>query len=49
MADSFTRKIILGLCSNTDGYLISRDDAVRARSNADLGRFLSEVLRERRG
>jgi dienelactone hydrolase len=49
MVDSFTRKIILGLCSNSDGYLIGRDDAVRARSNADLGRFLANVLAERRG
>jgi dienelactone hydrolase len=49
MVDSFTRKIILGLCSNSDGYLIGRDDAVRARSNADLGRFLTGVLAERRG
>ncbi len=45
MIDSFTRKIILGLCSNSSGYLIGRDDAVRARSNADLGRFLTRVLR----
>jgi dienelactone hydrolase len=49
MVDSFTRKIILGLCSNSDGYLIGRDDAVRARSNADLGRFLGDVLADRRG
>jgi hypothetical protein len=49
MVDSFTRKIILGLCSNSDGYLIGRDDAVRTRSNADLGRFLSDVLADRRG
>ena len=44
MIDSFTRRIILGLCSNSDGYLIGRDDAIRARSNADLGRFLGQVL-----
>jgi dienelactone hydrolase len=49
MVDNFTRKIILGLCSNPDGYVIGRDDAVRARSNADLGRFLAEVLGERGG
>lgn len=49
MVDSLLRKIILGLCSNSDGYLIGRDDAVRARSNADLGRFLAEILGERRG
>jgi dienelactone hydrolase len=45
MVDSFTRKIILGLCSDSSGYLIGRDDAVRARSNADLGRFLTRVLK----
>lgn len=44
IADSFTRKIILGLCSNSDGYLLGRDDAIRARSNADLARFLDGVL-----
>jgi dienelactone hydrolase len=49
MVDPFTRKVILGLCSNSDGYLIGRDDAVRARSNADLGRFLADVLADRRG
>lgn len=49
MVDSFTRKIILGLCSDPAGYLIGRDDAVRARSNADLGRFLANVLADRRG
>lgn len=44
MIDSFTRRIILGLCSDSEGYLIGRDDAVRARSNADLGRFLDQVF-----
>jgi dienelactone hydrolase len=44
MNGPFTRRIILALCTDGDGYLISRDDAVRARSNQDLGRFLSRVL-----
>jgi dienelactone hydrolase len=44
MIDSFTRRVILGLCSDSEGYLIGRDDAVRARSNADLGRFLGQVF-----
>ena len=44
MIDSFTRRIILGLCSDSEGYLIGSDDAVRARSNADLGRFLDRVF-----
>jgi dienelactone hydrolase len=39
-----TRRIILGLCSDGDGYLVARDDAVRERSNRDLGRFLADVL-----
>ena len=26
--DSFLRKIILGLCSNSDGYLIGREDVI---------------------
>jgi len=39
-----TRRIILGLCSDGDGYLVARDDAVRERSNHDLGRFLSDLL-----
>ncbi|MGH6921048.1 MAG: dienelactone hydrolase family protein, partial [Geminicoccaceae bacterium] len=39
-----TRRIILGLCSNDDGYLVARDDAVRERSNRDLGAFLQPLL-----
>jgi dienelactone hydrolase len=39
-----TRKLILAACSNSDGYLIGRDDAVRDQSNRDLGRFLTRVL-----
>jgi dienelactone hydrolase len=39
-----TRRIILGLCSDGDGYLVGRDDAVRARSNRDLGAFLQALL-----
>jgi dienelactone hydrolase len=39
-----TRRIILGLCSDGEGYLVARDDAVRERSNQDLGRFLSDLL-----
>lgn len=44
MVDGFTRKLILGLCAGREGYLIGRDDAVRARSNADLARFLNAVF-----
>jgi hypothetical protein len=39
-----TRRIILGLCSDGDGYLVARDDAVRERSNRDLGAFLEPLL-----
>jgi dienelactone hydrolase len=44
MSGPFTRRIILAMCTDGDGYLISRDDAVRALSNRDLGRFLARVL-----
>ncbi len=44
MTGPFTRKIILGLCSDSEGYLIGRDDAVRARAVADLTRFLNDVF-----
>jgi len=44
-----TRRIILGLCSDGDGYLVHRNDAIRARSNHDVGRFLDEVLAPPRG
>ncbi|HEX9809900.1 MAG TPA: alpha/beta fold hydrolase [Alphaproteobacteria bacterium] len=45
MTGRFMRKVILGLCADTDGYLIGRDDRVRQRSNGDLGRFLERVFR----
>lgn len=44
MTGPFTRKIILGLCSDSDGYLIGRDDDVRARAVADLSAFLNDVF-----
>ncbi|MGE5147930.1 MAG: dienelactone hydrolase family protein [Candidatus Eiseniibacteriota bacterium] len=39
-----TRKLILAACADSEGYLLGRDDAVRAKSNRDLGRFLARVL-----
>ena len=45
MTGSLSRKILLGLCSDSDGYLIGRNIEVRAQSNAALGRFLAEALR----
>ena len=44
MTGPFARLLILGLCSDPEGYLIGADDAVRARSDADLGRFLTRVF-----
>lgn len=44
-----TRRIILGLCSDDEGYLIARDDAIRERSNRDLGAFLQPLLRPSQG
>jgi len=51
MVDPFTRRLILGLCSDAEGYMVGRDDAVRARSNEALDAFLEDVfdLRAPRG
>ena len=47
MSGPFLRKIILGLCTSRRPYPIGRDDAVRAKSNRDFGRFLSLVFERR--
>ncbi|MGK9234084.1 dienelactone hydrolase family protein [Inquilinus limosus] len=44
MSGSFTRKLILANCVGSDGYLIGRDDAVRARSDRDVAAFLSAAF-----
>ncbi|GIX08801.1 dienelactone hydrolase family protein [Elioraea sp.] len=44
MAGSFSRRLILAFCIERTPYLIRDDPAVRARSNADLGRFLARAL-----
>jgi hypothetical protein len=45
MSGSFTRKIILGLCTLGAGqYPIARDDRVRAQATLDWGRFLGSVF-----
>lgn len=44
MSDTFLRKVMLGLCADDEGYLIGRNDEVRARSNADLADFLGQTL-----
>ncbi|MEM9224314.1 MAG: dienelactone hydrolase family protein, partial [Pseudomonadota bacterium] len=38
------RATMLALCSNSDGYLIGADEAVRQQSNAALARFLNPIL-----
>ncbi|MGE0715432.1 MAG: dienelactone hydrolase family protein [Alphaproteobacteria bacterium] len=45
MNNSFTRKLMLALCVGSDGYLMGRDDEVRAQSNRAVARFLGRVLR----
>lgn len=45
MNGPFLRKIILGLCVSSQPYPIGRDDATRAKSNHDFGRFLTQVFR----
>lgn len=49
MSGTFLRKIMLGLCADSEGYLIGRNDAVRARSNRDLARFLGRVFYRTQG
>ncbi len=44
MSGPFLRKVILGVCSDPDGYLIGRDDAIRDRSNQDVGAFLMRAF-----
>ncbi len=44
MDGPFMRKAILGLCSDSDGYLMGRDDSVRAQSNADVGELLGRTF-----
>jgi dienelactone hydrolase len=44
MSNVFFRKVILGLCNNSDGYLQARDPEVRAKSNRDVGKFLAAAF-----
>jgi dienelactone hydrolase len=44
LSTPFWRKIGLGLCTSGRPYPIGRDDAVRAQSNRDYGRFLERLL-----
>jgi dienelactone hydrolase len=45
MSDPTTRKIMLALCVGSEGYVISADEKVRARSNALVGEFLNRIFR----
>ena len=47
MSNGFFRKVILGVCSDRDGYLVAQDPAVRAQSNRDVGKFLAKVFEVR--
>lgn len=44
MDSPFMRKVILGLCSESEGYLMGRDDTVRAKSNRDVGALLRQAF-----
>ena len=44
MTGPLARMLILGLCAGSEGYLIGADPAVRERSDADLGRFLTRAF-----
>ncbi|BBK43345.1 hypothetical protein STVA_33650 [Allostella vacuolata] len=46
MTNPFIRKLMLALCVGSDGYLMGRDDAVRERSNREVGAFLNAVFRQ---
>lgn len=49
MVGPISRRVILALCSDGDGYVIDADEGVRAQSNRDLGRFLVEILAQGSG
>jgi dienelactone hydrolase len=44
MTNRFLRSAVLALCVGREGYLIGRDDNVRARANRDVAAFLNRVL-----
>jgi dienelactone hydrolase len=44
MSSVFYRKVILGLCADSEGYLIGRNDEIRALSNRAMGEFLARAL-----
>lgn len=44
MSGPISRRAILALCADGDGYLVGRDDAVRVQSNRALGAFLQRIF-----
>jgi dienelactone hydrolase len=44
MTGSFTRKLILAACTDSEGYLIGNDDSVRAKSNRAIAEFLEAAF-----
>ena len=44
MSGPILRRAILALCVDDEPYMIGADDAVRARSNRDLGHFLDPTF-----
>lgn len=45
MSDPTTRKMMLALCVGSEGYVISADEKVRARSNKLVAEFLARVFK----
>lgn len=46
MTGPISRRFILAACVDRKGYMAGRNDSVRARSNRDLGRFLTAIFGE---
>ena len=44
MTGPISRRLILAACVDSDGYLIGRDDNVRAKSNRAVGQFLTRAF-----
>lgn len=44
MTNRWLRTAVLALCVGREGYLIGRDDGVRARANRDVAAFLNPLL-----
>jgi dienelactone hydrolase len=44
MTGPISRRLILAACVDSEGYLIGRDDTVRAKSNRAMGQFLTRAF-----